>query len=629
MRRYRALAPLLVLLLLLAACSGPQPTATSPRPTNTVVANRVVATTTVPASPTIRVATPNGTVTLTLTVAGGADGNSGWSSAGSLASGRASHTATLLPNGRVLVVGGETNPTSGQNSLARAEIYDLGTNRWIDAGSLSQGRRNHTATPLANGQVLVVGGELGRGGSATTATTATAELYDAGSNSWRSLASPTTSRSQHTATLLPDGRVLIVGGISVSADGTPAQSVATAEIYDPATNSWSSAGSLNLARSGHTATLLPDGRVLVVGGELRSSGGPSDLTASTEIFDPKTGNWSPTGPLTTGREGHTATLLSSGQVLVVGGQTDLSRGGGLTLVAAGRPAAAAPSSTAELFDPRTNTWKPVASLVTERADHTTTLLPDGQVLVIGGVGRASDAPLATSERYDPVADRWTTLPAPTARAGHTATLLPDNTVLVVGGMGNGGGYLATAERYTPRLGPVATPTLVPSPTATASPTAAPSATGTRTPTRTAVPPTATAARTSTPMPATATATNTPIPATTTPTPTNTPIPPTATPTATPARPTLTPTRTPTPVPQPGTVIGTIEYCPNGPASCSPASRATVSGDGVTTTANADGNFTLRGVGPGTITVTITYRVSKTISVDVPSGGTVELEVTLP
>lgn len=650
MRQHRLLA--LVLVLLLAACSGPQPTPTLPRPTNTVAANLTVITPTagLAASPTILISTPTGTISLTAiftaTPGGGADGNTGWSAAGSLASGRASQTASLLPNGRVLVVGGETNATSGQSSLARAEIYDFSTNRWSDAGSLASGRRNQTATVLPNGQVVIIGGELTRSGSTTSATTPSAEAYDSASNSWRSLAPAATSRSRHTATLLPDGRILVVGGISVSADGSLAKSVSTAEIYDPASNTWSSAGSLAQGRSGHTATLLPDGRVVIVGGESISASGSADLTASSEIFDPRTGTWSPSGPLTTGREGHTATLLASGKILVVGGQTDLSRGGNVRFVSAGQ-AAVAPSSSAELFDPQTNSWSPVASLATERAEHTTTLLPDGQVLVVGGIGKASDAPLATAERYDPINNRWLTIAAPTARASHTATLLPDGSVLVVGGKGSGGTYLASAERYTPRATPPATPSASPSaspspsdspspiavpsssPTPTRTPTTAPA--NTSTPTRTATPvtpgaPTATATYTPTNTPilptSTYTPTNTPIPPTATSTSTNTPRPPTATntPTNTPRPPTPTSTRTPTPVPQPGTVFGTVRFCGS---ACFPAQGVTVTAGGKQTTTNSDGGYVISGIGPGPVTVVVYYAIPGA------AGGAASKDVTVP
>ncbi len=486
MRRSSRYSLLLVLLLLfVSACSGPS-RATPTLPFTAVIATAVPNTLPSPATsaaPTLMaIITPTGTILITATPGSGAESATNWSPAGSLTSARAAHTASLLPGSRVLVVGGEANTPGTQNALARAELYDLSANKWIDAGSMNIGRRNQTATVLPNGQVVVIGGELARAGTGTSATTPTAEMYDATANSWRTLAPAASSRSQHTATLLPDGRVLVVGGIAVASDGAPAAPVATAEIYDPQTNTWVSAGSLSLARSGHTATMLPDGKVLIVGGESLASAGTAAPTASAELYDPATNSWSATGSLATGRQGHTATLLPDGRVLVVGGQTDLSRGGNLTFVSAGQ-AAMVPSSSAEIFDPQAKTWKPVASLSSERSGHTTTLLPGGQVLVVGGVGKASDAPLATSERYDPAADRWVSAPAPTARTQHTATLLPDGSVLIVGGKGAGGGVLATTERYVSRSAPPITATATTPPSATVAPTVAP----TNTPTPTAVP----------------------------------------------------------------------------------------------------------------------------------------------
>ena len=694
MRRPSRFGMLLVFLLLfVSACSGPARGTPTLRPTSvaaTAVLSILPGATATAASGTpilLIVTTPTGTILITATPGSGAESATNWSPAGSLSSARAAHTASLLPGSRVLVVGGETNTPGTQNVLARAEIYDLSANKWIDAGSMNIGRRNQTATVLPNGQVVVIGGELGRAGTGTSTTTPTAEMYDATSNSWRTLAPAASSRSQHTATLLPDGRVLVVGGLAVATDGAPAQAVSSSEIYNPQTNTWSPTGSLSLARNGHTATLLPDGRVLIVGGASLASSGTAAPTASVELYDPVTNSWSATGSLASGRQGHTATLLPDGKVLVVGGQTDLSRGGNLTFVSAGL-AALVPSSSAEIFDPQAKAWKPIASLSSERSGHTTTLLPSGQVFVVGGVGKVGDAPLATSERYDPAADRWVSAAAPTARAQHTATLLPDGSVLIVGGKGAGGGALATTERYvplatplatataTPQPGasasPIATPTGTPTPTpavpgASVSPTAAPTGTATRTPTTvpgvpntptnppipaasptptgTAIPapPTATTAQATVQATATATATptstpiratNTPIPPTFTPTATNTPVPPTFTPTATRTSipPTFTPTRTPTPVPQPGTVFGNVSYCGS---ACFAADGATVSGGGVSTTTDAKGSYVLAGVGPGAVTVSVFYTLpgagatSKSQTVTVPAGGRIQLNFTLP
>ena len=179
---------------------------------------------------------------------------------------------------------------------------------------------------------------------------------------WKPTAAMHTARSGHTATLLPSGQVLVAGGGGEV--GSPT------EVYNPVTGQWALTGALNTPRVVHTATLLPSGQVLVAGGWW----GQILTLASTEVYDPVTGQWTLTGALHTARFAHTATLLPSGKVLVTGG-ADWS--------------AAAPFATAELYDPATGQWTLTGALHTARSDHTATLLPSGQVLVAGGRQRAS------------------------------------------------------------------------------------------------------------------------------------------------------------------------------------------------------------------------------------------------
>jgi uncharacterized protein (TIGR03382 family) len=205
------------------------------------------------------------------------------------------HTATLLPSGQVLLAGGQGS------SPASAEVYDPATGAWSPTGGLATARHAHTATLLPSGQVLVAGGY-----SSKLEPLASAEVYEPATGTWRPTGSLATARAGHTATLLPSGKVLVAGGPGSSA-----------EVYDPATGAWSPTGSLATARTSHTATLLPSGKVLLAGGQ-----GPShDSLTSVEVYNPVTGvwSWSPTANLATARSGHTATLLSSGKVLVAGG----------------------------------------------------------------------------------------------------------------------------------------------------------------------------------------------------------------------------------------------------------------------------------------------------------------------
>lgn len=219
----------------------------------------------------------------------------------------------------------------------------------------------------------------------------------------------------HTATLLPTGKVLIAGG-----------SVGTDALYDPAGGTCSQAGSLATSRARHTATLLPDGRVLVVGG----SGGGCELS-SAELYDSSGKLCSGAGSLESPREYHSATLLPSGKVLVAGG-----RGRGRIL------------ASAELYDPSSNTWSPAGKLVKARYQHSASLLPSGKVLIAGGWGGSPC--LASAELYDPASNTWADAGGlATPRQGHTATLLASGKLLLVGGENGRLHFVAAAELYDP------------------------------------------------------------------------------------------------------------------------------------------------------------------------------------
>ena len=671
---------------LLVACSRPGAATPTPQALATVAPTAVATTapsgtaTAVPATPTRAVGTATGTpmVMPTGTVAlpgGGAEASSGWANAGSLMQARAGHTATILPDGRVLVVGGERSQ-SNANSLGSAEIYDPRTNSWSPGPAMNLGRMGHTATVLPTGQILVVGGDTVQPGMLASATNSV-ELFDPATNLWRAGAAASLGREHHTATVLPDGRVLIVGGETTDPGSGQQRVLASAELYDPRTNSWSPVNDLGRPRVGHTATVLPDGRVVVSGGETLAADGQRDVTPAVEIFDPSSGSWTETGSLTTGRAGHTANLLIDGRILIAGGQTAATRGGRLQFVTAS--AAMIPSASAEIFDPQAGSWQPVALLGTPRTGHSATLLPSGQLLVVGGYAPNGTTPLGTAERYDPVTNVWSAANIPIARAEHTATLLLDGSVLIVGGKGSPTSYIDQVDRYTPRATvpsatPVATPS--PSPVATPEPTSQPSpsarptitpvppTTVVRTPTAvptptsvrpttalpTAVPPTAPPATAIPPTaqppsptapPAPPTATPVVPPATPVP-PTSAPLPPTAEPTTPPAPPTSTPTivvptapptvpprvptATATPAPaKPGTVFGIVQGCYNG--DCSYLTGVLVSAAGLSTR-TSQGSYLLSNVPAGTVTVTVSGAVSGSKTVTVPASGRVEVSFTL-
>jgi N-acetylneuraminic acid mutarotase len=229
-----------------------------------------------------------------------------WSAAAAMHTAHASHTATRLANGKVLVAGGFT---TGEIDVSSAELYDPTSNSWSLAGSMSTPRADYTATLLPNGKVLVAGGDYYNGSDHYQSS---AELYNPANNSWSSAGSMSTPRAYHTATLLPNGKVLVAGGTYF--DGTTLHSLSGAELYDPGSNSWSSAAAMIIGREDHTATLLPNGKVLVTGGTHVSATLPY-----AELYDPGSNSWSPDGTMTTPRDRPTATLLQSGKVLVAGG----------------------------------------------------------------------------------------------------------------------------------------------------------------------------------------------------------------------------------------------------------------------------------------------------------------------
>jgi hypothetical protein len=211
--------------------------------------------------------------------------------------------------------------------------------------------------------------------------------------------------------LLLDGKVLVAGGID---DG--GNYLAAAELYDPGAGTFTATGSMTTARTAHTATLLPDGKVLIAGGlHFDVIGGYPNL-ASAELYDPSAGTFTATGSMTVVRAFHAATMLGSGKVLIAGGGFWFS------------------AASAELYDPVARTFTATGSMIAARAFHAATLLPSGIVLVAGGDDPAGGMTLASAELYDPASGTFAaTGRMTTARSAPTATLLLSGEVLITGG----------------------------------------------------------------------------------------------------------------------------------------------------------------------------------------------------
>jgi hypothetical protein len=348
-----------------------------------------------------------------------------WLPGPNMSVGRRHFALVALPSGDLLAPGGVIAVPAYTN---RADIFSVAGRSFSETDAMPYSHRyQHQAVLLGNGKVLIAGEQV-------DGVAKESHLFTESMHSWSATFNhPALNRFSAAMALLPGGKVLYAGGYNGGANGPTYDS---AELFDPALSTWSSTGSMVAQRAGHTLTLLATGpnagKVLVTGGGQRIG---LTVEARCELYDPVTGTFALTGPLNLGRNSHTATRLLDGRVLVTGGR-----------VAGG---AGSNHDTAEIYDPATGTWSFAATMATRRASHTATLLPNGDVLVVGGAQVGSlESVTATAEIYHPATDSWRTVTPSmsTARVGHAAALLPSGEVLVAGGY-DGTTHLATSEIY--------------------------------------------------------------------------------------------------------------------------------------------------------------------------------------
>jgi hypothetical protein len=357
------------------------------------------------------------------------------------------HRTAKLLDGRVLITGGQSQNAPASVITASVDIFNPADNSITPAGPMTIRRWSHTATTLSDGRVLVTGGRTG-----STPTTgivlATAEIYDPITNTWTETAGPmNVARRSHTATLLPDGRVLIAGGGNGVSTFTQ-QPIQSVELFDPATGLFTLVGNMITKRLGHSAHLLRDGTVLLAAGS--EGTGTFYPTTAAEIFNPADNSFTSVGPMNYSHLAQLPGELRDGRIVFGSSYYNPphnSTGGIIT-------------DESEIFDPVTKIFTPIDPMVKKRIDIGAQGLLDGSLLVAGGVSTRVGAGNLTffqnsSEVYDPASGQWKLSGImSTGRDEFSGLLLDDGRVMISGGFVSPGAVLLnTVEIYTPGLTP--------------------------------------------------------------------------------------------------------------------------------------------------------------------------------
>lgn len=350
------------------------------------------------------------------------------------------HRPAKLNDGRVLLTGGAHFLGGVTNTV---DIYDPAVNTVTAVAPMNSKRWSHTATTLNDGKVLVAGGRTAWGGPVPILSSA--EIYDPAADTWTLTALMNVPRRSHTETLLPDGRVFIAGGGDATSTASE-MPIASCEIYDPSTGTFSLVGDMTTPRLAHTSTLLDDGTVLITGGSNGlSTRYPTDLA---EIFDPSDNSFTAVGPMNFHHLAQAATKMRDGRVLIAASYynpTHAAQGGGII------------TPECEIYDPAAQTFTPTSSMFKQRIDIGGQLLLDGTVLIAGGVSTSAVHQTffqPTTEIFYPETEEWK--PAGIMNDGRdefSGVLLNDGRALITGGfnLSPGSTLLNTVEIYTPGM----------------------------------------------------------------------------------------------------------------------------------------------------------------------------------